>query len=346
MRQKLKRISAEGFAGSTPAGETLAGRDDALLDAYSRSVIGAAEKVSPSVINIEVRHARREGPAPAPRGRDAGSTGSGFIFTPDGFILTNSHVVHGASEVEVTLPDGRRFSPYIVGEDPDTDLAVVKIDGGNLTAVDLGDSSSIRVGQLVIAIGNPYGFQCTVTAGVISALGRSLRSMSGRLIDDVIQTDAALNPGNSGGPLVTSRGRVIGVNTAVILPAQGLCFAIAVNTAKFVASHLMKHGRIRRSYIGIAGQNVPLHRRIVRFHRLPAESGVLVQTIEKGSPADESGLRPGDVIIAMDGERIAGIDDIHRFLTEERVGKGLSLAALRGVQKIDVEITPVEKNRS
>jgi S1-C subfamily serine protease len=343
MKQQLKRISAEGVAGSTRAGEELRGRDDALLDAYSRAVIGAAEKVSPSVVNIEVRRTRRQDPPSAPRGRYAGSTGSGFIFTPDGFILTNSHVVHGAAEVEVTLPDGRRFSPYIVGEDPDTDLAVIKLDGGNLTAASLGDSSAIRVGQLVVAIGNPYGFQCTVTAGVVSALGRSLRSMSGRLIDDVIQTDAALNPGNSGGPLVTSQGTVIGVNTAVILPAQGLCFAIAVNTAKFVASHLMKHGRIRRSYIGIAGQNVPLHRRIVRFHRLPEESGVLVQTIEKGSPAERSGLLPGDIIIAMGGERIAGIDDIHRFLTEDRVGTGLLLTALRGARKIDVKITPVEK---
>ncbi len=343
MKHRLKRVLSEESKLSSPDAAKGFGQDDFLLDAYSRAVIGAAEKVSPSVVNIEVRRSNHHGPSNAPLSRDAGSTGSGFIFTPDGFILTNSHVVHMAAEIEVTLPDGCRFNPYIVGEDPDTDLAVIKIDGRNMTAADLGDSSSVRVGQLVIAIGNPYGFQCTVTAGVVSALGRSLRSLSGRLIDDIIQTDAALNPGNSGGPLVTAHGNVIGVNTAVILPAQGLCFAIAINTAKFVATNLMTHGRVRRSYLGFAGQNVSLQRRIVRYYNLPAGSGVLVQSIEQASPAEKSGLRTGDTIIAFDGQRIAGIDDIHRFLTEDKVGKKFSLTVLRGVEKIDLEAVPAEK---
>jgi len=259
--------------------------DGPLLDAYSEAVVHAAEAVAPSVVNIEVR--RKDG-------QRAGS-GSGFIITPDGFVLTNSHVVHGADRVEVVLADGRRPDAHLIGDDPDTDLAVLRLFAPRVSPVRLGESKSIRAGQLAIAIGNPYGFQCTVTAGVVSALGRSFRARTGRLIDDIIQTDAALNPGNSGGPLVNSRGEVIGVNTAVILPAQGICFAIAIDTAKYVAAWLIKDGRIRRSYIGVGGQNVPLHRRLVRHYQLPVSSGVLVISVSARSPAHRAGLREGDL---------------------------------------------------
>src|SRR5882724_8494952 len=291
-----------------------------LLDAYSQAVMSAAEQVSPAVVNIDVSHRLPDQPATAARSpREVRGNGSGFVFTPDGFILTNSHVVHQATKIEVTISDGHSYLATPVGDDPETDLAVIRIDAPRLVPARLGDSHTLQVGRLVIAIGNPYGFQCTVTAGVVSALGRSLRSGSGRLIDDLIQTDAALNPGNSGGPLVTSRGEVVGVNTAVILPAQGLCFAIAVNTAKFVASRLMRDGKIRRSYIGVAGQNVTLPRRLVRFHNLPRESGVLVVSLDRGSPAQRAGVHEGDVIIGYGTQPIAGIDDLHRLLTAEQV---------------------------
>jgi S1-C subfamily serine protease len=310
-----------------------------LLDAYSRAVIGAADQVSPSVVNINVR---QDGGGRRSASQPVQGSGSGFIFTPDGFVLTNSHVVHSASEVDVVLADGRRIGAELVGDDPDTDLAVLRISAPELTAVTLGNSDAVRVGQLAIAIGNPYGFQCTVTAGVVSALGRSLRSSSGRLIDNIIQTDAALNPGNSGGPLVTSRAEVVGVNTAVILPAQGICFAIAINTAKFVAGRLIRDGKIRRGFIGVAGQNVPLPRRVARFHALPAESGILVVSVENGSPAQRAGLQEGDVIVAFDGQGTAGIDDLHRLLTDKQVGAAAPLTVLRRVEKIDLFVTPEE----
>ena len=301
-----------------------------LLDAYSHAVTAAAARITPAVVNIEARE----------RGG-----GSGFFFTPDGFILTNSHVVSGAPALTVTLLDGSRFDASLVGDDPHTDLAVVRISAPKQTAARFGDSDAIRPGQLAIAVGNPYGFQCTVTAGVVSALGRTMRARSGRLIDSVIQTDAALNPGNSGGPLVDSRGDVIGVNTAVIAMAQGICFAIGINTAKFVASRLIRDGSITRSYIGVAGQNVPLHRRIVRFYGLPTETGVLVMSVEKGSPAEKSGLREGDVIVAYGDKAVLSVDDLHRILTEEQVGIPAQMTIIRTTEKIAVPIAPVRADR-
>ena len=326
--------------GSVNAGSTAASTnapniaDTEILDAYSAAVIGVAESVSPSVVNIEVLHVNR--------GREAMGNGSGFIFTPDGFILTNSHVIHHASQINVTLADGRKFRGVSVGDDPETDLAVVRIGAPNLISGQLGDSQKIRVGQLVVAIGNPYGFQCTVTAGVVSALGRSLRSNTGRLIDNVIQTDAALNPGNSGGPLVNSRGEVVGVNTAVILPAQGICFAIGINTAKFIAGKLIRFGKITRGFIGVAGQNVPLHRRLVRHHNLAVESAVLIVSVEPNSPAWQAGLKQGDLILAMDQTSTGDIDDLHKVLTEKEAGTKSIVTLLRGTEMLHLEIVPRE----
>jgi S1-C subfamily serine protease len=335
MKANNLRLLSGGGGGEDAAAPALdVDHDDALLDAYSRAVVHAAEVVSPSVVNLEVRQRRGRGEVPG--------AGSGFVFTPDGFILTNSHVVHQAATVTVGLNDGRRLPAAIIGDDPDTDLAVVRVQGDGLTPLRFGDSERIRVGQLVVAIGNPYGFQCTVTAGVISALGRSLRSQSGRLIDNVIQTDAALNPGNSGGPLVTSRGDVIGVNTAVIRPAQGICFAIAANTAQFVASRLIRDGKIRRSYVGVAGQNVAVPRRVVRFHKLGVETGVLVVSVQTKSPAEDAGVQKGDIIVGYRTRPVANIDDLHRLLTEEQVGNGTTLLVLRGSEKLEVEIVPAE----
>lgn len=315
-----------------------------LLDAYSRAVVNAAKRASPAVVNIEVRHkaaAQQQAGHRRHRGESGGS-GSGFLFTPDGLILTNSHVVHRADMIGVTLADGRSYPAKLVGEDPETDLAVLDIDAPNLTAVEFGDSRKINVGQLVVAIGNPYGFQYTVTAGVVSNLGRSFRSQKGRLIDGIIQTDAALNPGNSGGPLVDSKGRVIGVNTAIIAGAQGICFAIPGRTAEFVASRLIRDGRIRRGYIGVAGQNVPLHRRIVRFFRLPIETAILVTGIEPNSPAAKTDLAEGDLIIDAGGEPLASIDDLHRLLTDEHVGVPMTLTVIRRTEKLTVQVTPQE----
>lgn len=312
--------------------------DSALLDAYSQAVVSTAEKISPSVVKIDITQSTRG--RSGERERQGG--GSGFVFTPDGLILTNSHVVHSATRIGVSLPDGRHFPAHTIGDDPATDLAVIRIDAPNLPAAPLGDSQRLRVGQLVIAVGNPYGFQYTVTAGVVSALGRSLRSYAGRLIEDVIQTDASLNPGNSGGPLVASDGQVVGVNTATIMGAQGLCFAIGINTAKFVAGRILQHGKIRRSYIGVEAQTVPLHRRLVRFYDLPKESGVVVMSVENGSPAQRAGLREGDVIIALDGTPVAGVDDLHRLLTDAKVGLSSGMTILRWTDKLELKIAPEE----
>src|SRR5262245_60609273 len=291
--------------------------DGDLLDAYSRAVIDAVDIVGPAVVKIEA-------------GRGAGS---GVIVAPDGLVLTNSHVIDRAARTTVTLPDGRTRRADLIGDDPDTDLAVVRLEvlyGESVPWATFGDSRNLRVGQIAIAIGNPFGFHHSVTAGVVSALGRSLRARSGRLMDDVIQTDAALNPGNSGGPLVTARGEVIGINTAMILPAQGLCFAIASNTARFVAGRLIRDGKIRRSYIGVAGQNVPVPRAVARANQLAISSAVLVSSVEKNSPAAVGGLREGDLILGFAGQPIAGIDDLHRRLTDDHIGRAVPMRVLRG----------------
>lgn len=305
--------------------------DDELLDAYSRAVIGAVDIVSPAVVGIEVGHGGR------PAGQPIG-TGSGFLFTPDGLIITNSHVVHGTQAVGVRLPDGRESPADVIGDDPSTDLAVLRISGGPFPWVSLGDSSAVRVGQVAIAVGNPYGFQHSVTTGVVSALGRSLRGRTGRLIDDVIQTDAALNPGNSGGPLVTTAGHVIGVNTAVIIPAQGLSFAIASNIVRFVASRLLRDGRIRRSYIGVAGETSPVPRRLAREHSLAVSFGIHVAGIEPSSPAAAAGVEPGDLIVSFEGVSVAGVDALHRLLDEDRIGRPSRLVVLRagGLRQLTV----------
>src|SRR6266404_5896619 len=349
MQQEIELLSDERFqseeARTTTDHVVPSEAGDDIMDAYSRAVIAAAEKVSPSVVYIEVEQpirSRRPNLTRIPQERRG--SGSGFIFTPDGFILTNSHVVHGSKKIEVTLPDSHKHQADLVGDDPDTDLAVIRINAPNLVPAQLGEAQKIRVGQLVIAIGNPYGFQYSVTAGVVSALGRSLRAQTGRLMDAVIQTDAALNPGNSGGPLINSRGEVIGVNTAMILPAQGICFATSIDTAKFVASRLIRDGKVSRSYIGLAGQNVPLPRRTVRYYNLTVESGIFVISFENDSPARKGGLREGDIIIGFDDRPIAGIDDLHKLLTEERIGRKSSLLVIRGTGKLSIEVRPEESS--
>ena len=304
--------------------------DDFILDAYSNAVMGASDRVGPSVVNIEARHGSR------------GGSGSGFIFTGNGYILTNSHVVHGASRLEITLADGRHFPAELVGDDPHTDSAVIRVHADELPVSPLGDSSLIRPGMLVVAIGNPLGFQATVTAGVVSALGRSLRTQSGRLVDNVIQTDAALNPGNSGGPLANSRGEVIGMNTAIILPAQGICFAIPINTAKFVAGQLIQHGKIRRAFLGFAGQDVHLHPRTVEKFDLNGAGAILVIGVEANSPADRAGLSEGDVLLSFNHQRISSIDQLHRLLTEDRVRHRAELSLLRSEDQIKLSIIPEE----
>jgi S1-C subfamily serine protease len=328
--------------------------DLALLDAYSRTVITATDKVRPSVVNIEVTvnrpptmRQRWRGRGPRNRGgeeerEEPRGSGSGFVFTPDGLILTNSHVVHHAKKIDVLLSDGRRRHATIVGDDPETDLAVIKVDAQDLVAATLGDSAALRPGQLVVAVGNPLGFQMTVTAGIVSSLGRSLRTETGRLIDNIIQTDAALNPGNSGGPLVSGRGEVIGVNCAVIRPAQGICFAIEINLAKRVAGLLIKEGRVRRSRLGLGGQTVPIHRRVVHFHKLDVESGVLINAVEPDSPASRGGLKDGDIIVGFDDKPIGSIDDLHRLLTDERVGVSTKVQVIRHTEKMSFDVAPAE----
>ena len=311
--------------------------DENIFDAYSLAVTKAVETVSPAVVNINIFTAGKD------KQNQRRGSGSGFIFTPDGFILTNSHVVNKAKQIEVVLSDGRKFNADLIGNDPDTDLAVIRIDSTGITPASLGDSSKIKIGQLVIAIGNPYGFQASVTTGVVSALGRSLRANTGRLIDNVIQTDAALNPGNSGGPLVNSKGEVIGVNTAAILPAQNICFATAINTAKFIAAKLIKDGKIKRSYIGIAGQDAPIHRRIVYHYSLPSDKSIMVISIEKNSPAEKALVQTGDRIISFNSTPVTEIDDLHKMLTETQVGVKTDIKVLRGTEILDLQIIPQER---
>lgn len=305
--------------------------DNELLDAYSKTISAVVSRVAPSVVNIRVT---------TKNGRAGG--GSGFIIARDGFILTNSHVVQGATTLEVTLHDGRSYTGEIIGTDPEADLAVIRTDAPELHAVRFANSAAIRVGQIAVAVGSPYGFNQTVTAGIVSALGRSMPSESGRLMDDIIQTDAALNPGNSGGPLLNSAGEVIGVNTAVILPAQGICFAIASNTAHFVAGWLIRDGRIRRSSIGFAGQNVMLHPRLARFHSLPVKSGVQITEISPRSPASVAGLKEGDIIVGFKGQPIATIDALHKRLVASEIDVASPVMIIRGKEKLFLIVTPQE----
>jgi len=338
-----KIVSDEARENARPASpdqprNDLPDTEASIFDAYSQAVVRGVESVAPSVVRIEVTKKLQTAQGP---GAGAGS-GSGFIISPDGLMLTNSHVVHGAASIGVVLRDGRRPDAVLIGEDPESDLAVLRVYAPNLAPVKFADSSRLRVGQLAIAIGSPYGFEATVTAGDVSALGRSLRSHTGRLMDDIIQTDAALNPGNSGGPLVDSRGEVIGVNTAMILPAQGICFAIGSNTAQLITGWLVKEGRVRRSYVGIAGQTTPIHARLRRHYRLAQDRGVLVVGVEPGSPARLAGLREGDIVIAFKGQPIAGVDELLRKLVASEIGVASVLTVIRHTEKLELQVVPEE----
>ena len=326
----VRRILDDTGGGTSGAG---ASGDGMLLDAYSQAVVGAVERVAPAVVHIEVEFAR------TPRK----GNGSGVAFTPDGLLLTNSHVVHEARTIRATFADGLSRDVDLIGEDPDTDIAVLRFGASGVNCATLGSSRAVRVGQLAIAIGNPYGFQHTVTAGVVSALGRSLRAQSGRLIDDVLQTDAALNPGNSGGPLVDSRGQVIGINTAIIPGAQGICFATAIDTVKLVVMQILRDGRVRRGYLGLAGANQEMSRRVVRHFGLDNSRAVRVESVENAGPAAQAGVQSGDLIVRFDGEPVNGIDDLHRLLTAERIGRPSRLTLIRRTQRIDTDVNPGER---
>ncbi len=331
-----------GTVGVGPAVESIPGPnadDAARLDAYSASVAGAVERAQPAVVHIEVRGPERTGAAGE---EPVGGSGSGFFISPDGYLLTNSHVVHSGRAYRVFLADGRKLPAELVGEDPHSDLAVLRVGTAAPGHLEFFDSATLRLGQIAIAIGSPMGFQQTVTAGIVSGLGRTLRSASGRMIDNVVQTDAALNPGNSGGPLLDSSGRVIGVNTAIIRPAQGICFAIASNTARWVAGWLIKDGRIRRGMLGVAGQTVSLLRKLVLNYRLPISTGVLVSGLEPGGPGDAGGLEQGDIVVAIDGLSTPSVDALHVALTAERIGRPIVLSVLRNVELLKITATPAE----
>jgi S1-C subfamily serine protease len=345
-----------GLGGGYPAAEApstppVPAEDQALLDAYSRAVIDVVDRVGPAVVGLAVRSPAQ--PSPARRGgqeRARGGTGSGVVVAPDGLILTNSHVAGAAgagAHIAVTTADGQDLRARLVGDDPDTDLALIRVDEAvTLPAAPLGDSKRLKRGQLVIAIGNPLGFESTVTTGVVSALGRSLRASTGRLIDDLIQTDAALNPGNSGGPLVSSRGEVVGVNTAVIMGAQGICFAVAANTASFVLGELVRHGRVRRAFIGISAQQAAIPPRRRHAASLEQDSAVMVSTVESGSAADRAGLKAGDIVLSLDGQTITGADDLIRALTGEKIGRSVAFDVLRGTERLTLSLMPEERKRA
>lgn len=334
--QLIKGEEAEqGLEGRCEVKETEKS-DVELLDAYSRAVITVAEAVGPAVVSISV------GKDPDGRGPEQIGAGSGVVIAPDGYILTNDHVVHHARQLAATLTDGTTLTARLVGTDRATDLAVVRAEGASLPYATLGGSATLRVGQLVIAIGNPFGFQSTVSTGVVSALGRAFRSREGRLIEDIIQHTAPLNPGNSGGPLVDSRGRIVGINTAIIMMAQGIGFSIPSDTAKWVVSQLLTHGRVRRGYLGIGARQRPLGRRLARFHKLKEEFGVEVQSVEPRSPAGLSGLRVNDLIIAINGQEVASVDHIHRFLAEWPIGEAVRLTVIRDQEKLELDVKPTE----
>ncbi len=331
---------------TNPAVPVVSSGDDSaeLLDAYSRAVVSAVDLVAPAVAHLEIGIASSSRRSRGRRSADAERTGagSGFLFTPDGFLLTNSHVVEGASTIRATFADGESHAAELVGVDPDTDLAVLRVDVPSLVAASLGDSSRLRAGQVVIAIGNPLGFSSTVTSGVVSALGRTMRSQSGRLIDGVIQTDAALNPGNSGGPLVDSRGQVVGINTAIIAGAQGICFAVPVNTARVVIPQLIRHGRVQRGWIGVSGQTITLSRRRVQISHLDGAGGVLVTAVMANSPAESAGLRPRDIVVELAGTPVGSVDDLQRLLAQERIGKTVPITIVRDGARRIFPIIPAE----
>src|SRR5213593_474565 len=310
--------------------------DRELLDSYSRAVVAVVEHVGPAVVSIAAGTRRP--------GRAAGvvGAGSGVIFTPDGYVLTNSHVVHEAIDLGVTLTDGSALGATLVGSDPATDLAVIRAEGSGLPTAELGESASLRAGQLVVAIGNPFGFQSTVSAGVVSAIGRSLRTATGRLIENVIQTDVALNPGNSGGPLVDTRARVVGINTAIIAMAQGISFAVPIDTAKRVVSELLAHGHVRRAYLGLVGQTRPIDRLVARRYALSQAHAVEITSVVPRGPAALAGLREGDLVVSLDDRAVRTVDDMHRMLVGRRFGDELTIGVIRGDRRLDVVVVPVE----
>ncbi len=330
--------SAQPASGAPPAGATSADLDDELLDSYSRAVVDAVDAVAPAVVHVEVIGVRQ--------GRRSEGTGSGVVVSPDGLILTNNHVIDGAREIAVSLSDGRKFGARALGRDPDTDLAVLRGETGEtLPTARLANSKSVRQGQIAIAIGNPLGFQSTVTAGIVSAVGRSLRAQSGRLIGDVIQTDAALNPGNSGGPLVNSAGQIIGINTAVIMGAQGICFSVASNTALHALTQILAHGRVRRARIGIVAEQMPLPPRLAYKAGLSQSSAVRVREVQDGSPAALAGLRVGDIVVRLDAEIVTGVDDLFRMLDERRIDKEVAITVVRSSGLSEVAVRPIDREQ-